>query len=89
MDSVRIKGSVFVDLPKSNQKPFAEKRSWQGHPGDFVQTQGQAQDRTRTTQGHAKDKKDISKTSLGQAEDKKGRAKGSHRGNVQFYQIFN
>ena len=57
MDSERIKGSVFVDLPKSNQKP-AEKRSWQGQQGDFVQTQGQAQDRTRATQGHSKDKKD-------------------------------
>ena len=39
---VRIKGCLFVDLPKSYQKPSAEKWSWYGHQKNFVQTQGQA-----------------------------------------------
>ena len=68
-DSVRIKGSLFIDLPKPYQKPSGEKRSWQGHPKDLVQTRGQAQDRTRATRGHLKDKKDKQghmKTILGQ-----------------------
>ena len=58
-DSVRIKGSLIVDLPKSYQKPLVEKRSWQQrHEKDFAQTQGQGQDRTRATRGHSKDEKD-------------------------------
>ena len=34
----------------------------QGHLKDFVQTQGQAQDRTMATQGHLKDKKRQTRT---------------------------
>ena len=59
-----------------------------------MQTQGKAQDRTKATRGHLKDKKrqtrtyeDKPRTDLGQAEDKKGLAKGSHRGKGQFYHI--
>ena len=52
-DLTEIKGSPFEHLPKAYQKPSAEPRSWQGHQKDFVQTQGQAQYRTRarTSQG--------------------------------------
>ena len=46
-DLIKIKGSPFVHLPKAYQKSSAEQRSWQGHQKDFVQTQGQAQYRTR------------------------------------------
>ena len=81
---MRIKGSLFVDLPRSHQKLSVEKRSLQGHQKDFVQTQGQAQDRTRALRGHSKDKNRLTRTyedkpwtDLGQAEDKKGLAKGS------------
>ena len=91
----RIKGSLFVDLLKPYQKHSAEERSWQGHQKDFVQTQGQFQDRTRAAQGDLKDKKGLTRTYedkprtvLGQAEDRKGLAKDSHRGKAQFYQNF-
>ena len=57
---MRIKGSLFVDIPKSYQKPSAEKRSLQGHLKDFVQTQGQTQDRARATfERQKKTNKDI------------------------------
>ena len=91
---MNIKGSPFVHLPKAYQKPSAEKRSWQGHQKDFVQTQGQAQDRTRATGGRLTDRKRLKRTyedkprkDLGQAKDKKGIAKRSYRGKMQFYQI--
>ena len=90
-----IKGSLFVHLPKSYQQPSVEKRLWQGHQSDFVQTQGQAQDRPKATRRHLKHKKTLKgtytdklRTNLGQAEDKKGLSKGSHRRKVRFNRIF-
>ena len=78
-----IKGSLFVHLPKSYQQPSVEKRLWQGHQADFVQTQGQAQDRTRATRGYFKDNKRLKRTyedkpmsDLGQHEHKKRTSEG-------------
>ena len=61
---MRIEGSLFVDLPKSYPKPSAKKKSCQGqgHQKDIVQTQWQAQDKTRATQGHLKDKRRLTRT---------------------------
>ena len=91
---MNIKGSPFVHLSKAYQKQSAEKKSWQGHQKDFVQTQGQAQDRARAIRGRFTDIKRLKRTyedkprkDLGQAKDKKGTAKGRFRGKVQFYQI--
>ena len=88
---MRIKGSLFVDLPRSHQKPSVEKRSWQGHLKDFVQTQGQAQDRTRATRGHLKDKKrqtrtyeDKPRTDLGHAEVKMDLERAATEGKCNF-----
>ena len=57
-----------------------------------MQTQGQAQDKTRATRGHLKDKKghmeDKPRTDLGQAEDKKDLRRAAYRGKVQFYRNF-
>ena len=58
---MRLEGSLFVDLPKSYQKLSAKKRSSQGHQNDFVQTQGQAQDKARATRGHLKDKRRLTR----------------------------
>ena len=59
------------DLPKA----FCGKKSWQAHQNDLVQTQGQAQERTRTARRHFKNKKKTNKdklrTDLAQAKDKK------------------
>ena len=57
-DLVRIKGRLFVNLPSPTESLLRKKRSWQGYLKGFEQTQGQAQDRTRATQGYLKDKKD-------------------------------
>ena len=88
---MRIKGSLFVDLPKSYQKPSAEKKSWQRHRKEFVQTQGQALDRTRATRGHLKDRKDYQghmedkpRTNLGQAKDKKDLRRAATKGKCNF-----
>ena len=66
--------------------------SWQGDQKNRVQSQGQAQDRTRAvnkdnfrTKKTKKDYRQTNRADLGQAEDKKGLAKGSHRGKAQFY----
>ena len=91
---MRIKGSLFVDLQKSYQTPSAEKRSWQRPQKDFVQTQGQAQDRTRVTQGHSKDIKDLQghmkhkpSTDLGQAKDKKDLRRAATEGKCNFAKL--
>ena len=55
---------------------------------NFVQTQGQAQDRTRAARGHLKDKKRLTRTYKEKPRTDLGLAKGSHRGKVQFYQFF-
>ena len=75
---MRIKSSLYVHFPKSYQEPSAGKMSWQGQQKDFMQTQGQAQDRTRASQGHFKDIKrlkrayeDKPRTDIRQAENKK------------------
>ena len=75
------------------QSPTKSHLREKGHGKDFVQTQGQAQDRTRATRGHFKDIKrlkraheDKPRTDIRQAEDKKGFTKGRHLREVQFYQ---
>ena len=53
-----------------------------------MQTQGQAQDKTRATRGHLKDKKghmeDKPRTDLGQAEDKKDLRRAATEGKCNF-----
>ena len=82
----------FCRLFKALPKAFCGKQSWQAHQNDFAQTQGQAQEGTRTARGHFKNQKKTNKdklrTALAQATDKKGLLKGSHRGKLQFYLIF-
>ena len=47
----------FCRLSKALPKAFCGKQSWQAHQNDFAQTQGQAQEETRTARGHFKNQK--------------------------------
>ena len=62
---------------------------------DFVQTQGQAQGRTRATRGNVKDKKDKQghledkpRTDLGQAKNKKDLQRAATKGKCNFTKVF-